>query len=530
MPARAFGCAVTAIGDHFVRNHNPAPALGANHAIVLGGAVASRLNLSLAALRRFPQREVAVTFECAGNNRTAFSPLPPGAPWNEGGVSTAIYRGVPLACLIEKAGVQAGALEVVATGADYGPVRGKERVFFARSIPIELVHDPDVILALEMNGEPLPPAHGGPLRLVVPGRYGVDNVKWLASLEVTTRPFDGPFQTEDYVIRGEGPDRPLGSMRVKSLIAGPRDGAVVAGRGLVASGWAWCGEAAVDHVDVSVDAGPWQRAKLILGPGPRAWSKWEIELDDLGPGRHTLRSRATDQRGVSQPDRAQPNALGYINNAIASAQFTVAPSAEAPSPASPARPLELSRGERVEGRGFSDPEHTSIDGLEIGRLLARFRANVATRGEASQIQRHKDGLHVLITDPAALRNARPLYGVGFFGQKRLSVSAGLTRAIYRGDGRLRRALASYPDIVGYISRRLENGDWANVVLLRDLGVKDAWLRDPVHRSVAERSRDYYGSVRIHNFELAEGLDHAFAMTRTKYYQFEGKLWSATREY
>ena len=322
-PASALCEAVTPLADHFIRDHFPEPSLGAHHRVSIGGAVARPLELSVAALKQLPQHSVAFTFECAGNNRTAMVPLPSGAPWNDGGVSTAIYRGVRLCDLLTRSGVGPDALEVAVIGADKGSVSGKEgEVPFARAIPLDLALHPDVLLALEMNGEPLPPEHGGPIRLVVPGRYGVDNIKWVDRIQVRTSAFEGHFQKDDYVIRKGDAEEPIGAMRVKSLVSGPRGAGIGSGANL-ATGWAWSGEGTVEAVEVSIDAGPWQRARLEQGLGPNAWVNWQLDLPALAPGRHVIASRAEDSTGNAQPVRAEWNELGYVNNAIVATTFDV---------------------------------------------------------------------------------------------------------------------------------------------------------------------------------------------------------------
>jgi DMSO/TMAO reductase YedYZ molybdopterin-dependent catalytic subunit len=203
---------------------------------------------------------------------------------------------------------------VCCVGADDGevPELGR-RASFERSLPMaKALHD-DTLIAYEMNGEPLPPEHGAPLRLVVPGWYGMASVKWLARLTLLERPFRGFFQRQRYVVEG----RPLTAMATRAVIAWPEDGDVVVRGRHVVRGFAWSGEAAVRSVEVSVDSGAsWDRAELGAGASPYAWREWRYAWEAREVGSVTLLARAYDERGGGQPERARPNALGYANNAV----------------------------------------------------------------------------------------------------------------------------------------------------------------------------------------------------------------------
>jgi DMSO/TMAO reductase YedYZ molybdopterin-dependent catalytic subunit len=296
---------LTPAGAHFVRSHFALPA--PVDTLALDGAVARPASVRLDELRRATSRTLPVTLECAGNRRTSMTPLPPGEPWRSGAVSTALWSGVPLAALLERAGLRDDVVELLTVGADS----------YARALPIAAALDPDVIVAVEMNGAPVPPSHGGPLRLVVPGWYGMASVKWLRALTALTRPFAGPFQTETYVYD----DGPVTTMRVSSLIVAPRDDATLAHGRVPVWGWAWSGEAAIASVELSLDAGPWRRARLSRPVGPRAWTRWHA-LVDVEPGRHTLRARARDRAGRAQPEVPPANRLGYGNNLVPTIVFT----------------------------------------------------------------------------------------------------------------------------------------------------------------------------------------------------------------
>ncbi len=311
---------ITPDGAHFLRTNFGVPALDPSaHALVLGGAVAEPVTLSLSALARLPQRTLTVTLECAGNNRASMAPLPPGEPWAMGAVSTARWTGVPLRELLEKAVLRDDVEELYACGADAGTLAGRSGTTrYERSLPLEIALEGDALLALEMNGRPVPAEHGGPLRLIVPGWYGMASVKWLTRLEARTAPFGGYFQTERYVyVDPQGERRPVTRQRVKSLIHSPSPQAQV-GRGRVlVRGWAWSGGGAISSVEVAAGGGDrWQRARLLPSEGPYAWTPFEAEVELPEPGRAILRSRAQDASSERQPDAPEWNALGYGNNAV----------------------------------------------------------------------------------------------------------------------------------------------------------------------------------------------------------------------
>ena len=317
---RALADDVTATAAHFVRSHFATPRLDPKtHRIPVAGAVGAPMSLSLAELMVMPRRTLAVTLECAGNGRLGMAPLPPGEPWGHGAVSTAAWTGVPLREVLHQAGLRDDASEILTVGADAGKPEGQtDEMRFARALPIDKALDPDTLLAFEMNGEPLPPSHGAPVRLVVPGWYGVASVKWLARLEALTRPFGGFFQRERYVYTdGTSADTPVGAMRVRSLVTSPAPGAIVSRGRVPIVGRAWSGEGGVASVEVAVDGGDsWQPAELLRGDAPHAWCRFRLEVTIDRPGRHVIRARARDAAGHVQPDVAPWNRLGYGNNAI----------------------------------------------------------------------------------------------------------------------------------------------------------------------------------------------------------------------
>jgi DMSO/TMAO reductase YedYZ molybdopterin-dependent catalytic subunit len=295
-------------GRHYVRTHFGVPR-GPDR-IAVDGAVRAPREITLAEVRAGPHRSLAVTLECAGNGRRFFHPAVPGEQWALGAVGTAVWTGTPLAPLIG-ADVGPGAVEIVFRGADEGTPRDLERrIAYERSLPVEIALGEDVLVAYEMNGAPIPPEHGGPLRLVVPGWYGMASVKWLARLTIADRPFTGFFQADRYVIDG----RPLRAIEPRAVIASPTDGARLRAGRLAVRGYAWSGRAPVERVTLSEDGATIGSADLARGVSPYAWREFRIAVD-LGPGEHELVARATDRDGNEQPVTVRWNRLGYANNA-----------------------------------------------------------------------------------------------------------------------------------------------------------------------------------------------------------------------
>jgi DMSO/TMAO reductase YedYZ molybdopterin-dependent catalytic subunit len=319
-PAAALAHAVTPTAAVYLRTNFGLPAPPAH--LEVGGAVERPLRLAWDELRAMPQRTVVATMECAGNDRVALRPLPEGEPWQGGAVSTTEWTGVPLADLLARAGLRADAVEVVAAGADAGPRADADApgpVTFARGLPRADALAADTLVALAMNGAPLPPAHGAPARLVVPGWYGMASVKWLARLDALAEPYGGYFQRRRYVYDDADGVRPVSRMRVKSAIVAPADGARVPRGRVTVWGWAWSGGGAVAEVAVAhAGGGAWAPARLEPPASPHAWTRWEADLRLDAPGRYVLRSRARDAAGAVQPEVPPWNRLGYGNNAVRS--------------------------------------------------------------------------------------------------------------------------------------------------------------------------------------------------------------------
>jgi DMSO/TMAO reductase YedYZ molybdopterin-dependent catalytic subunit len=323
-PPRALAADITPTREHYVRSNFALPAHDGT--LTVGGAVDERLTLTLADLRELPAVEQAVTLECAGNGRLDVRPLPTGEPWSGYAVSTALWRGARLSDVLAQAGPDTDGVEVCFTGADSGtyhltpvlPDTG-DHLTFARSLPIDLATDPasDILIAYDMNGEPLEPDHGRPFRLVVPHWYAVASVKWLSRIDVLTRPLSGEFQTGHYMY--EWPDRPrepVSLMRVRARVTDPEPAAVIPAGSYTVRGKAWSGTGPVTTVEISLaGAGEWLPAEVAPSAGPHQWQTWSF-VWEATPGRHSLRVRATDAAGNVQPDVPPWNRLGYGNNAI----------------------------------------------------------------------------------------------------------------------------------------------------------------------------------------------------------------------
>lgn len=329
MPLEALQSDTTPPGLHYLLNHFDIPFVDGEHwHLRIGGAVQRALELNLKALRRAPRISVPVTLECAGNGRSLLRPRPLSQPWRLEAVGTAVWTGVPLAYLLAQAGVEEEAVEVAFTGADSG-IQGGVRQQFARSLPIAEALRPDIVLAYRMNGNDLPPQHGYPLRLVVPGWYGMASVKWLSSIKVLTKPFDGFQQAVAYRYQEDADDAgtPVTWIRVRSLMVPPgvpdfftRSRIVPAGP-VMLTGRAWSGEGAVQRVDVGID-GKWEPAHLEHPAAPFAWCAWSLPWV-ADPGEHELACRATDTTGASQPLEQAWNYQGMGNNAVQRITVTV---------------------------------------------------------------------------------------------------------------------------------------------------------------------------------------------------------------
>jgi sulfite oxidase len=330
-PAELARHAETPIGCFFTRSHAPIPAIDpATWRLEVGGLTGRTLSLSLTDLRDgFPRREVAATLVCAGLRRDEYGglgPLPGELPWGPEAASNGRWAGVALRDVLRAAALSDDARHVQFTGLDQVERKGRH-AGFGGSIDVTKALDPDVLLAFAMNGETLPPAHGFPLRAVVPGWIGARSVKWLGRIAAAAEPSDNYFQTEAYrVLRTQDPARPrdvtagtpLAGLTINSVILDPAPGQRIAPGSVTVRGWAIGSEGhAVTRVEISPDDGhTWSDAVLAPDAGRWTWTRWEARIQ-LGPGPRSLVVRATDAAGATQPPLVRDtwNVKGYLNNA-----------------------------------------------------------------------------------------------------------------------------------------------------------------------------------------------------------------------
>jgi DMSO/TMAO reductase YedYZ molybdopterin-dependent catalytic subunit len=282
------------------------------------GLVEKTTELSFADIMSMPKVEMANTLECSGNGRSLLTQKASGNPWTIGGVGNAVWGGVRLARVLEKAGITAGAGHVAFEGLDQ-PL-GSAGVKFIRSIPLAKAMD-STLLVYEMNGEPLPLAHGFPLRALALGWTGANCVKWLSKITLLDRPFTGFFMDKVYRVFQKGADPASGevvtAIPLKSIITFPEDGATLSPGMVPIRGAAYAGEADIVRIEISIDDGrEWQAAQFIGPHEPHAWRRWEYYWQASTTGRFTIMARATDANGSVQPASARWNVLGYGNNGI----------------------------------------------------------------------------------------------------------------------------------------------------------------------------------------------------------------------
>jgi DMSO/TMAO reductase YedYZ molybdopterin-dependent catalytic subunit len=306
----------------YVRNHFQIPNIdAATFRLSVGGVVERALSLSMDDLRKMPSHTLVATLECAGNGRTLFDPPIEGEKWSLGAVSTAEWTGVPLMEVLDRAKVQREAKEALFRGADIGTVDGhRGSVRFERSLALDQARSADTLLAYAMNGEALPIQHGYPVRLIVPSWYAVASVKWLTEIELVDRPFAGHYQADKYwyewVRDGHVVREPVTLQQVRALITEPAPDQQVGCSDLTVRGVAWSGAAPIARVEVKVGEGDWQDARLVGERTRHSWQWWELIRRVQDRGVVSLRARATDLAGRTQPEQADWNRLGYGNNSI----------------------------------------------------------------------------------------------------------------------------------------------------------------------------------------------------------------------
>jgi DMSO/TMAO reductase YedYZ molybdopterin-dependent catalytic subunit len=310
----------------YIRSHFLAPRIElAGYHLRIDGRVRNPLSLSYQQLREMPSETRVATLECAGNGRVFLVPQVAGAQWELGAVGNAEWTGVPLAALLERAGLDDDASEIVLEGADRGTPTEEPvppgQISYARSLPRDKALAQEVLIAYQMNGSDLPLDHGYPVRAIVPGHYGMASVKWLSHIRAVREPFQGYWQTSDYgywdYLDGKPVRRALGAMKLKSQIVRPRVYETLDPNKVYAVfGAAWAGETEVTEIAVSTDGGQtWAEAEFLDTVQRHAWRRWKFDwLTPNKPGQYTLVARAKDASGNIQPDQHDPSHGTYVIN------------------------------------------------------------------------------------------------------------------------------------------------------------------------------------------------------------------------
>lgn len=318
MPLEALQYDTTPTGMHYIVVHFDVPKVDADSwTLTVDGLVENPLILSLADITSRPAVTVPVTMECAGNGRALLSPRPISQPWRVEGIGTSEWTGTPLAPILREAVVKPSAVELVFTGHDRG-VQGDVPQAYQRSLTIDESMREEVLLAYEMNGRPIEPQHGYPLRLLVPGWYGMTSVKWLETIEAVATPFEGYQMMDSYRYTDQKDEcgDAVTTQQVRALMTPPgvpdfftRQRLIHQGR-VTITGRAWAGRNDVTRVEVSVDGGnSWDDAELGDRAATYAWRAWSHDWL-AAPGRHTLLVRGTDSAGNTQPTEQPWNFQG----------------------------------------------------------------------------------------------------------------------------------------------------------------------------------------------------------------------------
>ncbi len=331
MPLELMRHDVTPVGAHYLLTHYDIPPGDASTwRLEVAGLVRAPVSLSLDDLRARPLVHRTVTMECAGNGRARLLPRPVSQPWLHEAVGTMTWTGTPLAPVLEDAGLADGAVDLVFTGADHGIERGTEQDY-QRSLSVEEAMTSGAMLVWGCNGVDLPPQHGYPLRLLVPGWYGMASVKWLRRIEAVPERFDG-FQMRAYSLRQapDDPGQPLTRIAPRALVVPPgfpdfmsRRRVLRPGRHVL-EGRAWSGWGEVTVVEVSVDGGgSWAPAELGPQVDRWAWRRWTLPWEVGGPGTYAVLARATDATGRTQPAEQPWNRGGFANTSPQRVEVTV---------------------------------------------------------------------------------------------------------------------------------------------------------------------------------------------------------------
>jgi DMSO/TMAO reductase YedYZ molybdopterin-dependent catalytic subunit len=325
-PFTALTSEITPSELFFVRNNYDGPEIDpAQYVLRVDGEVENPLTLRLDDLRRMEQVTQTITLECAGNGRGFYSPKATGIQWERGAVGTAAWRGVRLADVLRMAKPRPTARHVVPNGNDAPPT--PQAPDFIRSHPIAKAMEAHTLLALEMNGKPVPHLHGGPVRLIVPGWVGSASLKWLTQLTLADTEWGGPFMARSYRSPRVDDDKQtysLQSLECKSMIVRPVDGGQLQPGPQTVFGFAWAGEGTIVAVDVSTDGGQsWKPATLTGEEHRYAWRRWELAWD-AASGAHTIMARASDSLGRYQPASRPRDPQGYRWNVIHAVRVNVA--------------------------------------------------------------------------------------------------------------------------------------------------------------------------------------------------------------
>ncbi|SEA19276.1 Mo-co oxidoreductase dimerisation domain-containing protein [Thalassobacillus cyri] len=306
------------------RNHFPYPEKELpSSELFINGLVNRPLRIPYHYLLQMDPVDLDVTLECAGNKRAHFEPKVFGEQWESGAISRGVWTGVPLRTLLDYAGVSQNAVEIVFTGTDHGKREDMDKeVFFQRSLPLKKALHPDIIIAFQYNGNPIPYKHGWPFRLIVPNWYAMASVKWLQTITVIDHNFQGPFQTTDYVYyphkENDNGKRPVTTLHVNSTIQQPLDYTQLDTGTHTISGIAWTGEGTINEVSISLDEGKsWHTAKLKNKPsGKYSWKVWSYTWHVQETGEYTILAKAKDSKGRTQPLVPFWNRKGYGYNAV----------------------------------------------------------------------------------------------------------------------------------------------------------------------------------------------------------------------
>lgn len=328
MPMSLLNSWITPVDSFFVRNNllMPASIDPSTWTLSITGEVERPLTINFHDFMQMSTSEVINTLECAGNSRVNFQPAIGGVRWGRGAVGNAAFEGPPLVAVLRLAGLKPTAKHVAFRGLDVIPPGASG---FIRSIPIEKAMERTTLLATKMNGSPLTPSHGFPVRALVPGWIGSASIKWLQEIRVLSHEFHGFYMDPGYRIpaasgstaeSGQVKTISLTSLRVKSVIAQPADGAVLElspRQPLTIRGASWAGESAIARVEVSTDGGrTWHPATLGPDHAKYAWRLWHYDWQPIEPGPYVILSRAADSAGRVQPMEPRWNPGGYLWNGV----------------------------------------------------------------------------------------------------------------------------------------------------------------------------------------------------------------------